>query len=69
VRHGSEALLAREREHRLVGLGREARLEAAEPDADDPAVPILGRVAHDLLGLVEWKAADDVRGQSHLDSV
>ena len=69
VRDRGEAQLAREREGRLVRLGRELGLEAAEPDADDAALAVGGRVAHDLLGLVEREAADDVGRQPHLDAV
>ena len=69
VRHRAEALRLRQLEHRRVGLGRILGLEPAETDADHAAVCVLGRIAHDRLGLVERKAADDVRGQPDLDAV
>ena len=51
------------------GSGGKLGLEAAEADADDAAIAVRGGVAHDLLGLVQREAADDVGSQAHLDPV
>ena len=69
VRNRAEAEGARERERRLVRLGRILGLEPAEPDRDDSAVAVLGRVADDLLRLLGRRSAKDVRRQPHLDAV
>ena len=59
----------REREGALVRLGRELRLEAAESDADDAALPVLRRVADDRLRLLQLRAAVDVGREAHRDPV
>ena len=69
VRDRAEPRLTRARERPLEQLGRVERLLAAEPDGDDAAVAVLGRVLDGQLGVLERRRARDVRREPQLDAV
>ena len=66
MRDGCEPLGARLAEDVGVRLGRELRLEPAEPD---PGQAVLDRVADGLTGLLEREPTRDVGGERDLDAV
>src|SRR5947208_17196212 len=67
--HRRESELGRERERRLVRLGRVVGFQPAEADAEHAAVSVLRRVADGFFRVLQRIAPDDVRGQADLDSV
>src|SRR4029077_9790731 len=69
VGDGGEAAVAGDREGGRVGLRRELRLGAAEPEAKYAALAVGDRHPGGFLGRLEREAARDVGGQAHLDPV